>query len=392
MASNSSSEYKVVADKIVSPDEDIIIQISGDVYKNSFTAENRYVTAGEVGEGGGGAGPTGPTGPTGPAGEIGPTGPAGSADLANFTFRDAGGAGVMAAGGNDITVETNDSKLVVASSNIEATTYSQVYLDPTPYYTTADWTSISYTIPFAGNSRISIVGASDTFFNTFSGPDFSVAKLTVVINDDQEFEVTSRGTSTPTKSITIDFAGEPYAPGYSITELSFNLYQNVSYRFTNLGSIELPATGRIYNLPNSSGDGNGYSTLELVPDDTRYYSGQYLIVDPTAPNHIHIRAGGAPDASSAELILGAEQANVRVTDYNHQVSVNTYDSVNIINHSWTFGSDGILSGPEGTVPAKASVPTIANDPGTTGQISWDTDYFYVCVAPNTWKRVPLTTW
>lgn len=85
-----SSEYKVVADRIVSPDDDVIFKIRGDVYKNSITAENRYVTAGEVGEGGSGLmGPTGPTGATGPQGLVGPTGPAGegsAADIADFTF------------------------------------------------------------------------------------------------------------------------------------------------------------------------------------------------------------------------------------------------------------------------------------------------------------------
>lgn len=296
---------------------------------------------------GGGSGTPGPQGPAGPEGPQGPQGPAGSADLANFEFRDAGGAGVMSAGGNDVTVETNDSKLVVSSSNIESTIYSSIYLDPSPYYTTSDWTSISYTIPFAGNSRISIVGASDTFFNAFSGPDFSVAKLKVVINDDQSFEVTSRGTSTPTKSITIDFLGEPYEPGYSITELSFELYEAISYRFTNLGSVELPASGRIYNLPNSSGDGNNYSTLELVPDDSRYSSGQYLIVDPTEPDHIHIRAGGEIDNASSILIIGGEKTQVRVYDAARNVQVNTYETTEgpDINHNWTFGSDGILYGP-----------------------------------------------
>ena len=277
----------------------------------------------------GATGPTGPTGAagavgaTGPAGEIGPTGPAGSADLANFEFRDAGGAGVMSAGGNDVTVETNDSKLVVSSSNIEATTYSQIYLDPSPYYTDSDWESISYTIPFAGNSRISIVGASDEFFNAFSSPDFSVAKLKVVVNDDQSFEVTSRGTSTPTKSITIDFLGEPYEEGYPITELGFELYQNISYRFNNQGEIELPANGRISNVPNSSGDGNNYSTFEIVPDQSRYESDQYLIIDPTAPNHIHIRAGGQIDSANAHLILGGERTHVLVNDGGRDVTIST---------------------------------------------------------------------
>jgi hypothetical protein len=54
MASNNSSEYKVVADKLASPDEDIIIQVSGAMYKDSIEEENRYATMADVGQGGGG--------------------------------------------------------------------------------------------------------------------------------------------------------------------------------------------------------------------------------------------------------------------------------------------------------------------------------------------------
>ena len=43
---------------------------------------------------------------------------------------------------------------------------------------------------------------------------------------------------------------------------------------------------------------------------------------------------------------------------------------------------GILSAP---LTSKA-----ATDPGTAGQVCWDTNYIYVCTAANTWKRSPLT--
>jgi len=38
--------------------------------------------------------------------------------------------------------------------------------------------------------------------------------------------------------------------------------------------------------------------------------------------------------------------------------------------------------------------TIANsyDPGWQGEICYDDNYVYVCVAPNTWKRLALATW
>ena len=37
-------------------------------------------------------------------------------------------------------------------------------------------------------------------------------------------------------------------------------------------------------------------------------------------------------------------------------------------------------------------PASATATGTTGEIQWDANYIYVCVATNTWKRVAISTW
>jgi len=39
-----------------------------------------------------------------------------------------------------------------------------------------------------------------------------------------------------------------------------------------------------------------------------------------------------------------------------------------------------------------TVPASAGATGEAGEIAWDTAYFYVCVATNTWKRVALSSW
>ena len=38
------------------------------------------------------------------------------------------------------------------------------------------------------------------------------------------------------------------------------------------------------------------------------------------------------------------------------------------------------------------VPTTASDSGVKGDIRYDSDYIYVCVDTDTWKRSALTTW
>lgn len=48
---------------------------------------------------------------------------------------------------------------------------------------------------------------------------------------------------------------------------------------------------------------------------------------------------------------------------------------------------------EGGIRLKApTVPASAAAAGTTGDISWDADFIYVCTATNTWKRVAIATW
>lgn len=49
MASNSTNEYQIVADKIVSPDEDIIVSVVGGLYKGSITEQNRYANLSDIG-------------------------------------------------------------------------------------------------------------------------------------------------------------------------------------------------------------------------------------------------------------------------------------------------------------------------------------------------------
>jgi len=42
--------------------------------------------------------------------------------------------------------------------------------------------------------------------------------------------------------------------------------------------------------------------------------------------------------------------------------------------------------------ATTKTPSGPSDTGTTGQMAWDSDYEYRCVATNTWKRAALSTW
>jgi hypothetical protein len=112
----------------------------------------------------------------------------------------------------------------------------------------------------------------------------------------------------------------------------------------NIGDITFDGV-KIIGAGTASGDGSNRGTIDLVPDSdlltNQYHEDQYLIIDPTAPNHIHIRGGGTQDASGADVFIGGERNNVRVSDGGRSVSVstrpntviNTYTNQNTISNT-----------------------------------------------------------
>jgi hypothetical protein len=78
------------------------------------------------------------------------------------------------------------------------------------------------------------------------------------------------------------------------------------------------------------------------------------------------------------------------------VAVNTSNTAS--NASWTFGfaSTGTFKFPDGSIQLTAltvstTVPTSSANTGTIGQMAYDTSYVYICVAPDTWKRISASS-
>jgi hypothetical protein len=119
---------------------------------------------------------------------------------------------------------------------------------------------------------------------------------------------------------------------------------NFEWSFDNTGNLTLPEDNpTIIGGGNAGIDGGG--TINLIPDASLAAGDQYLIVDPTGPNHIHIRAGGTGDASGADLILGAENTKVTVSDSSQNVTITTVDGLgNTFNA--TFANTGLVTLPK----------------------------------------------
>jgi len=104
----------------------------------------------------------------------------------------------------------------------------------------------------------------------------------------------------------------------------------------------------IQSIANSSLDRNNanVSTMVFTPDQN--YTSQSLVIDPTGPSHIHLRAPGANiDEPYANIFLGGEESSFEVGYYNSSAP-NLFIHSN--NNTWTFDTAGTLVFPRDTGP------------------------------------------
>ena len=125
------------------------------------------------------------------------------------------------------------------------------------------------------------------------------------------------------------------------------------WNFDNTGNLILPGNGYISNPINSSLDplNPNVSTMIFTPDSG--YSSQSLVLDPTAPGHIHLRAPGANiDEPYANIFLGGEDSSFEVGYYNGSAP-NLY--IHSGGNTWTFSNDGTTTFPTGNITSNTSL-------------------------------------
>jgi hypothetical protein len=111
------------------------------------------------------------------------------------------------------------------------------------------------------------------------------------------------------------------------------------WQFNVDGNLVLPnGNSVIYSIANSSLDPTlpNVSTMTLTPDAN--YNSQVLVLDPTAPGHIHLRAYASSniDEPSANIFLGGEQTAFEVTSGPNNVA-----KIHSGNLTWTFSNTSI---------------------------------------------------
>jgi hypothetical protein len=182
-------------------------------------------------------------------------------------------------------------------------------------------------------------------------------------------------------------------------------YSSLTVQLDSSGSVTFPTDSRIRNgYPGSfgsSGDGSSwFVTPPSQPGGVVSANGeQYIQIN----NGVHVEIGTNYTSSSGNAWLfdqsgrtifpiGVTLSAARGSDtVNFTTGFNKFFQIETTTTStsklWNFSPQGIA-----TWPVPAYVPTTSTSTGTTGQVTWDSGYIYVCIASDTWRRTALTTW
>jgi len=218
-------------------------------------------------------------------------------------------------------------------------------------------------VPLTANGNAIVTGGPIDLSNSTISWTSITSKPTFYGNADvAEYLANFDGTINFTASPATINAGEITAANISSTNGFFwNNGVSILDGISGVVSGNISVSNSAINfVANSSGDGNGYSTIHLIPDTTTT-SDQLIIIDPTAPGHIHIRAGGTQDSSSAQLFLGGENSHFMVSS---GMDPQLYIRAN--NNDWVFGTDGNLNLPVNGVINYANGSPFIGAVGFTG--------------------------
>ena len=177
--------------------------------------------------------------------------------------------------------------------------------------------------------------------------------------------------------------GTPSAPSYHMTgdaDTGMYLITNGRLGFATNGERQVQIRDAHMTL-----GGNGYST-------------EFIVDAEGSTQDLSLRSGGG-DAG------GVQYAEILLQPDNGNIEVRPEGSGNIRFHdAYTFptavtaANDYVLTAQtDGSTlwdhpHAISGTPASATATGKQGSIQFDSSYFYVCVATNTWKRVALSSW
>ena len=213
------------------------------------------------------------------------------------------------------------------------------------------------------NVQISLTGAAA---NDWS--NLQIALTGAAANDWSNVQIAATGLSANNYAIQVGAAS--------------NAWSNVQIAATGLA-----ANAYALSISTSSGSSSNSYTLEVGTAGNNYTNAVGISVGAGA-NVYAIAVGNAANnwSNTIGISVGAG-ANVYAIAVGN--AANNWSNTKLSNSSITIS--GGLKISDIHLLSNVTV-TLSSNVGNVGQISWDGDYLYVCVATNQWKRTQILSW
>lgn len=142
-----------------------------------------------------------------------------------------------------------------------------------------------------------------------------------------------------------------------------------------------------------------YADIALNPSGGKVAIGKLV---PTAPldvvgeikTTVGVSNSGAVEIKStgSYVALTSQNGNTIYADNGCLIRLtNGAGSIGLPSYRWGEGYFVDVNA-SGKLLLATSTPGSSSATGTTGTIAWDTNYIYVCIATNTWKRAAIASW
>ena len=310
-------------------------------------------------------------------------------------------------GSSNVTISTtyNDADITalaaMAGTGFVSRTAANTYAQRTLQVTASSGITLTNADGVSGNPTINVASASTNASNNLVLRDGSgnfaagtitaslIGNVTGDVTGDLTGDVTgtsSQATNIATQTPQADFnqehpvlfvrnstASVSYQHARTESSITFNPFQN---RLTVSGGVVADVTGNLTG--NVTGDLTGNVTGDVTGNVTGNVTG-----DVTGNADTATRVGIATPP------LGGAQ-NFRVA-----LAENAAAPTAIITDAgifYNYVTNVLSTNLSGEVRLEGTAPASATATGVAGDVRYDANYVYVCVATNTWKRTALSTW
>lgn len=161
---------------------------------------------------------------------------------------------------------------------------------------------------------------------------------------------------------------------FSANQVTIGATSAVTNQYGFIANSSLIGATNNFGFHSNLASGAGRWNFYAAGTAQNYFAGTTLVGTLTNTNSSTLAVGGTiSETVSSTQYLAASQYDVGTAP--NKIPLNQY-----------------LGALAYRANAMVSAPASATAIGNTGDIAMDSSYFYVCIAPNTWKRVAIATW